>query len=260
MTADLREVLRSANLAVYDNVLSPAELRELLHWAERLEYESVHKVKWTNVWRMHDGAPLRGPTGFFLRSADNAGSKSGPLSDPRGKLQPLSDRQGKLQPFVSKLRRIALESCPDILGSWASFSVTPWIYPAGSGLSLHRDSYPYKGSFTFYFHPEWKLHWGGWLLSLAEQRGEFGELNISVFDDSREADLVASEGYGRWILPKPNRLVMIAPHTRHLISRVDQNAGSCLRLSLAGFFSDALAEPANSRFGAPSPRLGSPWS
>lgn len=119
MTLDRREVLRSANLAVYDNVLSPADLRELLHWAERLEYESVHKEKWTNVWRLHDGVPLKGPTGFFPRSADNVESKSEAVQDPRSSFQPLSgpqprfrplpDPQGRLQPLVSAVRQIALD-------------------------------------------------------------------------------------------------------------------------------------------------------
>ncbi len=98
------------------------------------------------------------------------------------------------------------------------------------------DSEPYKGSYTFYFHSDWKLHWGGWLLLLDERDATFADVNRAIFDDAAEAEMVANEGHGHWILPKPNRLVVIAPNARHLISRIDQTAGSALRLSLGGFF------------------------
>jgi hypothetical protein len=44
---------------------------------------------------------------------------------------------------------------------WRRLSAAPWVYPPGSGLSLHQDGVLYTGAFTFFAHREWRIHWGG---------------------------------------------------------------------------------------------------
>lgn len=54
--------------------------------------------------------------------------------------------------------RILLELVPyigHVNQQWNRFSVTSWMYPGvpgyrGTGLSLHEDSGPYSGAYTFF--------------------------------------------------------------------------------------------------------------
>lgn len=42
----------------------------------------------------------------------------------------------------------------DFLGEdWNAFSLTTFLYPAGSGLGWHEDDAQYKGAYIFYAHP-----------------------------------------------------------------------------------------------------------
>ena len=96
---------------------------------------------------------------------------------------------------------------------YSAVSVTPWCYPQGSALTWHDDAGNfYAGSYVYYLHTEWKPTWGGLLLIADDECG------------------------GKFIFPKPNRLVFIPRGVPHSISRVDKNAGENNRLSLTGFF------------------------
>jgi hypothetical protein len=56
------------------------------------------------------------------------------------------------------------------------------------------------------------------------------------FDRSRIAGLVEEIGIGQYLVPKPNRLVVMAGGHPHKIARVDTAAGNHVRASVAGFF------------------------
>ncbi|MFE9847148.1 hypothetical protein [Streptomyces goshikiensis] len=119
-------------------------------------------------------------------------------------------------------------------------SFTPWIYPAGSGLSLHQDGSEYSGAFTFFAHQEWRLHWGGHLLVLdprtrSRMAGD-GEVGPVFLDDRRESARAFDPGFALTVFPKPNRIAFLSPAALHLLTRVDENAGQAARLSVAGFF------------------------
>jgi hypothetical protein len=43
-------------------------------------------------------------------------------------------------------------------------------------------------------------------------------------------------GVGTWIMPKTNRLVLMAPGVYHSINRVDDDAGDHVRCSVVGFY------------------------
>jgi len=116
-------------------------------------------------------------------------------------------------------------------------TLAPWVYPVGSGLSLHQDGGRYSGAYTFFVHPDWKLQWGGGLIVLdpaTDLRKQNDE--SSWLDDSEENSGIWEPGLGTVILPKPNRLVFLSPLAHHLMSRVDAAAGMRARVSIAGFF------------------------
>lgn len=124
----------------------------------------------------------------------------------------------------------------NFLGRLPDWRIQPWIYPPGTALSLHSDGGRYAGALTFFFHQQWKLHWGGWLVVMNSEANVSGSLSVPVFDDDLEAAAIADPGLGRMIMPLPNRLVVLAGSALHLVSRVDPTAGDRSRLSVGGFF------------------------
>jgi Rps23 Pro-64 3,4-dihydroxylase Tpa1-like proline 4-hydroxylase len=131
-------------------------------------------------------------------------------------------------------------ACPDIAGAegvdWIALYLSPWLYPVGSALSLHRDAERYTGSFTYFAHSRWSVHWGGELLvtpPTSESTVHSGDEPWMSEDGNDDAD---GTGIATCVSPRPNRLVVIAPDRPHRIARVDQNAGAHLRASIAGFF------------------------
>ena len=63
--------------------------------------------------------------------------------------------------------------------------------------------------------------------------GETAWLADDGEDDGSEGD---DPGIAISIVPKPNRLVLLGPNRPHRIHRVDTNAGTHARASIAGFF------------------------
>jgi Rps23 Pro-64 3,4-dihydroxylase Tpa1-like proline 4-hydroxylase len=117
------------------------------------------------------------------------------------------------------------------------------VYPAGSGLSLHADSNRYSGSYTYFLHPRWGLHWGGYLMIFNPERyGVNGTAPYSEgfvlpwLSDDLENRAFEVPGLAISIFPKPNRLALISRNAYHMVSRVDANAGQNARISVAGFF------------------------
>ncbi|WP_394849788.1 2OG-Fe(II) oxygenase [Pendulispora brunnea] len=156
---------------------------------------------------------------------------------------PVATQRSPLRDFLDRTVATATER-PDLLGqrgsAWRFASVTPWVYPAGTGLSLHYDGGNYTGAFTYFLHRTWNVQWGGLLLVLdAERRPSKGpgeERPVAWLDDDVESNEILERGLAQCILPKPNRIVFLAGGTPHMVTRVDPNAGQIVRVSLAGFF------------------------
>ena len=49
-------------MAVYDDLLPPADLLALRSAMEKVQYRGVRRDTWAPVWRVGDGNPLRGPS------------------------------------------------------------------------------------------------------------------------------------------------------------------------------------------------------
>ncbi|HEX8092845.1 hypothetical protein [Jatrophihabitans sp.] len=213
----MRRVFDAAGLRVFDDVLLEAEFQALRRWAEQLTYRGVHHGQWRTVWRLGEGEPLRGPT--WLASAGSARSQEVPPDLPPA-----------LEPLAALLRRLLLDGRQDA----ARVSMTPWIYPQGTALGLHRDDGQFDGSYIFYSVAEWDVHWGGLLHCVADPPDAAVPAR-GILDITEERDSVGSVGPGLWVSPARNRLVTLAPHLRHFISRVDPNAGDRPRTSIGGF-------------------------
>jgi hypothetical protein len=226
-----RLTYRAQDVVVYDDVLSAADFARLFAYLNEVEYSSVHARTWRKVWRLHDGNPLTGKAHWYYPDAAPDGTDARfPTGAP-----------------IDKLIHNIVEYLPDVeavIGrpqeAWDRFSFAGWVYPSGSGLSLHHDGYLYSGAFTYFAHPEWRIHWGGHLVVLdPSTKGvdpENSDMCPPFLSDEIEAVRVLDPGLGLTILAKPNRLVFISPMAEHMMTRVDVNAGQNARVSVAGFF------------------------
>jgi hypothetical protein len=212
-------------LTLIDNLLSPENFKSLHSQMTGDNYRSVHQGGyWNKVWRLWDGDPVRGTTVLFNPPSNlNLGVPIYPTNTP-------------MDIFIDALRE-ATKAYPEAVGSeevnWSEIDLCPWIYPPGSGLSLHWDTDRYIGGFTYFLHNQWGTHWGGELMVGASR-----PLHMEPEDFLTENGNENSEdsGVGLYIRPKPNRLVLIGPDRPHRVARVDANAGTHVRLSIAGFF------------------------
>lgn len=207
-------------IAVIDDLLDEDHLSALRLTLGKLRYERINRDEWLPVWRLDDGAPLQGPMQWLDAARDDNITPG-------------------LEQFVGALRGcLALPEVQSVVGTqevnWNRLGFSPWIYPVGAALSPHLDGHQYTGAFSYFFHSDWRLRWGGLLQVLGEPHPE---AHVSAFGDG---DLprgrTPDSGLGTWIIPRPNRIVFISDDVVHNISRVDQSAGDRLRLSISGFF------------------------
>lgn len=233
---------RSNNVLVYDDVLPGEAFSKLFRHLGSLNYTSVHREGWRKVWRLHDGNPLRGRTAWY-RPGQNV---------PSADVYPTGSAVDELISWVADRKDDITEVTGTAGTEWTRLSFTPWIYPVGSGLSLHQDGRTYSGAFTYFAHQEWRLHWGGHLLVLDSRTGSRGANSDwggpVAFDDRQESLRAFDPGFALTIFPKPNRIVFLSPRALHLLTRVDTNAGQQARISVAGFF----------HRGTPLPGTGAP--
>lgn len=199
--------LRDEGLAVLDSLLSADRVVRLREAVSGLNFKSVHADGWNRSWSIGDGSPQRGD---FLYYDPSGGRRSQGLLYPTG--TPFDDL---IDALVAAARKH-----PDVVGrenhDWDAIYLSPWVYPPGSALRPHCDDGPYSGSFTFFLHDQWELHWGGELIAYRMHP--------------------ASEGLGHAIVPLPDRLALLGPNVFHRVARVDQTAGDHVRISIAGFF------------------------
>jgi hypothetical protein len=225
-----RLVLATEQIRIYDDLLPQDAFEALLEYATLDDYTSVHRNTWRKVWRLGDGLPLQGTTTYFRPDPalyEEVEQSRYPTETP-------------LDAFIDGINGVAAEAS-GLIGAWNGMTISPWIYPAGAGLSLHRDHYHYVGSYTYFIHREWNFHWGGQLLVLDPRTGTSDDPDDSPLaphwlSDRDEIRTAMEPGLATCVLPKPNRLVFIAPDVYHLVTRVDANAGNRPRLTLAGFF------------------------
>ena len=223
----------SDQVIVIDNFLDKETLEKVHGYSASAQYHVVHERGWRKVWRPHDGYPLQGETVLCLQNPTVH------PDDPKCTVYPNGTN---IDLFIDRLSTILpqVENITGVRGEhWDDYTCAPWVYPTGTGLSLHQDGLALSGAYTYFVHKQWNLHWGGYLLVLDASTPKVAtpsDIPMLWLDDNSENTRVWDPGLALCILPKPNRLVFISPDTQHLISRVDAAAGHHSRLSLAGFF------------------------
>jgi len=238
-----RQVLAGQGFVVVDDFL-PNEQYELLR-----EFLVCHDYKHINsqgpiarAWHLQDRFPLRSVTSWIKKTAEQGGSKPDwvyPTGLPiDGFMQAIESYQAQHVPWVGERG-----------GVWDEFSATSWIYQPGTSLAMHTDGVNvYSGAYVYFLNDTWRSHWGGLLVVMnASVNNHVAEIERSedgsrwyrrrwLHENPLEELLLEGGGLGQVIFPKANRVVFLANDVYHMVTRVNEEAGDCVRLSLAGFF------------------------
>lgn len=201
---------------VIDDFLDEREWTEL--WSHFQFTELLPVTRTRGAWKLDDGVPLGG-------EEVRMGSDSYPSDTP-----------------IDHVIRALLDQ-PDVHTGlvdegWDRISARAYVYPRDTGLSWHVDDHElYAGAFIYYAHPIWNAHWGGELLIAELDHESDADVPIMAYRFETEAysNQLLEMGCGSFIMPKPNRLVILAG-APHMIARVSPAAGHNVRASVTGFF------------------------
>jgi Rps23 Pro-64 3,4-dihydroxylase Tpa1-like proline 4-hydroxylase len=222
------------NFAIFDDFLSEKDFGIVLNYLCDEEYKSVHAKKWRKVYRISDGNPLEGIYTYVCKANEIE----------RQKLKKYSCHEG-INTFI---KRFSTNICNfnQWIGTrdidWKLFTVKPYLFPQGAGLSWHDDSSGKTGSYIFYAHSHWNVQWGGELFVAESSHNEGLSKNMHQRKFSQhlcntdENDRLLQSAWGYYISPKPNRIVVMSSEVDHKINHVKPTAGDNVRLSIAGFF------------------------
>jgi Rps23 Pro-64 3,4-dihydroxylase Tpa1-like proline 4-hydroxylase len=222
----MRQTLSCKYLSVYDDVLSSHQFNSVFEYYNRLEF--VHKFaheQWNPVWSTTDGGVLSG------RTMSLTSNLSDPLEYPHDALIPL------LLNINKAINRCGIFTVDEIQ-QIESVALTPFIYPPGCGLSWHTDN-DYIGAFTYYVHKHWSPDWSGEFLSVeADEHIKRDQINNKwlIFDQTELHNAIMEKGYGQFIFPKTNRLIINKAGTQGTLHKVNKSTLQAEnRLSLQGF-------------------------
>jgi hypothetical protein len=218
------------NYVVVDDFLDEETWTKV--WSD-FQFTELHPVTRTvGAWKLDDGTPLGGK--------EIVAPRPGPESPKLGEA-PLELLLAEVLKHPDYYRELLGED-------WSRVSARPYVYPKETGLSWHvDDSDHYAGAFIYYAHPYWNAHWGGELLlaEMMEESEEEGEMPIMAhrFETETYSERLMDVGSGTFIMPKPNRLVLLSG-APHMVARISPAAGASVRASVSGFFLRGAGESA----------------
>lgn len=228
----MKEILKAPGLLVMDDVLDEDAWSEV--WTY-FQFEDLAPTTRTDgAWRLEDGDVLAGPEFHGAAPWVDAAREAELEEAFDDALFPTGAPPDHLLEVLRGLAD-AGELTP-VRDDWEHLAGRAYVYRAGSALSWHRDDHDtYAGAFVYYAHPEWNVQWGGELL-VADMADPL-QLPVTPFRfENREySEALLEQGSGRYIAPKPNRLVVLGPQP-HRVTPVAAAAGQAVRASLAGFF------------------------
>jgi len=234
----LKITKQTPNYIVFDDFLSPTDFSFVWNYIQSIDFQYVHHEKWIKAFRLEDGQALWADP---VLSHQNSIDKNRPTF-PTGL---------GIDAFMAAMIQ-NLDSFKDYCGrkdaDWEYFFCRPYIYPKGAGLNWHSDGRDnISGAFVYYAHPEWRANWGAELLIDESEHkvlsypkkemygGKQGAIGLHIDNDASNAMLM-DHGIGSYIVPKPNRLILIKVGALHRITPVHEAAGDRVRASLTGFF------------------------
>lgn len=184
-------------ITVIDNFLTPEEFAIVQEESKQLEYEQI---------KIGNDPSYKLDSGIIFKTLRKHWSNK---------------RLGSFDLFFDKL--LTVDKRPS-----DEFSLMVHVYHPGAELAWHSDAYNWKGAYTFYIHDEWRSEWNGQLLISDPIHDHHGN-NTNVFDHRQD---VMDPGMGRYIEPKPNRLVLMTDKNyMHKVVRPLH-----MRKSFTGFF------------------------
>ncbi len=222
----------------------------MFYYTSPMHYQYVNTTRTARRLReLSSGAPLRSDKNLFVH-APHATTREGSFHYPSG--TPLDRFVEAVQASLPEVGAMVGQPRPE---GWHHLSVTSWIYPPNTALSLHDDGAGIcSGACVYYLNPEWKPHWGGLLIvlddaankAIAKRKSESEGQALHAakwLHPSGHDEIALEHGLGRCIFPKKNRIVFIAPDAQHLVTRVLPESGDNARMSLVGFFHRRASAP-----------------
>jgi hypothetical protein len=239
MSSAARVTAQTDFFTVIDDLLPQDKRDALWNFLQIQPMQRVDALGRRGHWLIEDQEVLRGPTVGWGHRWDSLFPSGSPVDDVMEAIVAASDL---FAPSVGRRNT-----------DWEIFSAMATIYRAGQGLVWHRDSEDNTGSYIYYAHPEWNVEWGGELylahtLDLPREYGVFfhrlralPELSspppvCAHLENDDANELLLRGGFGSYVMPKPNRLIVIKGGTPHAIAKVNASAGRNIRASVGGFF------------------------
>jgi Rps23 Pro-64 3,4-dihydroxylase Tpa1-like proline 4-hydroxylase/peroxiredoxin len=236
-----KKVYESKECIIFDDFLSEENFNVVYDFVMRCDYERINTTKTSRAWHVHDGFPLRSTLNAFYYADPESRPDAAYAYPTKTPFDLFIDTIRNTQPLVGHLSGREAQD-------WWHFSVTAWLYPHGTALSLHDDgSGVYAGAYVYFLNPEWRPHWGGQLIVLdgeannmirkySEEMGGMDFYKSKWLHANRMDEIAMEHGFGKCVFPKKNRIVFIANDAYHMVTRVNEQSGDNLRTSLAGFF------------------------
>jgi hypothetical protein len=208
----MKLVIDQPHYAVFDDVLPRQGLQKLRYYfANEANLEFINRVERLKAWSLDNGHPLCTPViatelGCNVLRTGSGNYFSYPSDSPLDLLLDfVLKHQKTFAPWIGRAGK-----------AWRTATACGYVYPQETGLDWHDDGGGYSGAFSFYAHEEWRPQWGGELLIAANDK--------------------KSKMNGAFVLPMPNRLVLVKGGVPHKIARVSKAAGSAHRISVTGAF------------------------
>ncbi|WP_437622077.1 2OG-Fe(II) oxygenase [Sorangium sp. So ce1151] len=233
-------VCANSQFAVFDDLLPQDEFEQFWAMYRRSEFKSVHAERLRPSFRASDGHPYIGEYVVWTQTAIE--SLLPPGVSPSALPARFCPTGKAYDTLIDRVRKHALPGCADLVGregrDWVGILGRLYAYPVGSSITWHSDHLEVTGSFIYYTNPEWNVQWGGELFvadesALGQMTGDYTTLR---FDTRHETEVLMRSGTGHYIMPKPNRLVLVGPGSPHKVAKVLPAAGDQMRASFAGFF------------------------
>jgi hypothetical protein len=242
-------VFANEQFMVIDNFLPPDQFEQMWRWFHVAPFFPNDMRGLHGAWRLDDGRVMRGPDIYHGAVARQvAEAHPGAFSYPTGTgIDLLIEQFCRCGPAYRPL--VGREG-----SDWRTLAAAPRLYERHSSLYWHRDTPAVvTGSCTYYAHPTWNIQWGGELYiahpsasAIPERNGPSmispkdvmgrGLLQLSGHLDNREVnDALMAAGMGHYVMPKPNRLVVMKTGNPHMISKVQAAAGDHVRASVTMF-------------------------
>ncbi len=226
----MKTLLQATHFAVFDEFLPTGMRGRLWDYIQSDDLRPVDAKGSNGAFRKGDGSPLAGPT-YLSEPIRSETSWRGFPSE------------GTMDLFVAALRDAAADFAPWIgrfAEDWRCFSARAYLYGRGDALSWHDDSSGRAGSYAYFVQPSWSASYGGELhVADASLRPDPCKPAGAAKREVRQSLVtrhLLTAGCGRFIVPKPNRLVVMSSGALHAVRRVETDAGDWVRGSISGFF------------------------